>query len=74
MKRVEPERPALPGDDAGVATEEISQRGSHYPATQRGRHNFWKSNAPTVKQIMDKVKKVSRLKKKKRVGLTVIIN
>ena len=62
VRRVEPDRPMLPGDDEGVATKEILQRERHHPVTQRIRHSLWKSHAPTVRQIMDKVKKVLRLK------------
>jgi hypothetical protein len=37
--------------------------------------NIWKLNTPTVKQIMDKVKKVSRLKKRKNtMDPAVIVN
>ena len=58
--------------------DKIPQRKGQYPATQSACCNFWKSNAQTVKQIMDKLKKVSRLKKKKnkkkRVDTIVIVN
>ena len=61
-------------DEEGV-TEETPQRESHYPATQNANRNVWKLNASTVKQIIDKVRKVSRLKKKtERVGPMVIVN
>ena len=65
VKRVEPERSVLSGDNAGEANEGIPQRGGHHSTTQRASHNFWNSNAPTVKKIIiDNIKKVSRLKKK----------
>ena len=42
---------------------------------KKAHRNFWKSNALTVKKVMDKVKKTSRLKKKKkRMDPTVIVN
>ena len=49
-------RAAFSGEDKGGMTEEISQREGRHLATQKARHNFWKSNAPTVGQIMDKEK------------------
>ena len=60
-------------NEARNETEETPQQERHHPRTQRARHNFWKVNAPTANQIMDKVKKVSRRKKtKQRPDPTVI--
>ena len=54
---MEPETSAFPGKDEEGTTEETPQREGHHPATQKACQIFWKPNAPTVKQIMDKLKK-----------------
>jgi hypothetical protein len=66
MSRVEPHWTSQPEVETKETTAEIPQNECHHPRTQRARRNFWNANAPTVKQIIDKVKKVSRLKKKKK--------
>ena len=55
-RRVESETSDFPGKDEEGTTEEPPQRGGHHLATQEARQLFWKLNAPTIKQIMNKVK------------------
>ena len=55
------------------ATSESSQSDRLHPKSQNTRRSFWKVNTPTAQQIMDKVKKVSRLEKKKRVDHVVSV-
>ena len=72
-RRVEHSDCEQSANEARNETVETPQRERHHPKTQRARHNFWKVNAPTANQIMDRVKKVSRKKKAKRRDNPIVV-
>jgi hypothetical protein len=73
VSRVAPEISSQNKEGERDATSESTQSDRLHPKSQQARCSLWKVNAPTAQKIMDKVKKVSRLEKKKRVDHVVSV-